>query len=1152
MIRFQNFKNVQRAALALFAIGLFAIGALAGLSQAQSYYGALRGAIVDQNGGAVPNAKVTLTNQGTAATRAALSATGGEFVFSEVIPATYTLSAESPGFKKFERKGVVVGTQAQVSIDVSLEMGQVTESVEVTEQVPLVESANASQGQVLDNQKLTELPNLGRNPFMLSKLVQNVMPVGNPAYNRMEDQSGSSQISIAGGPVRGNNYLIDGVPITDANNRAIIIPTIEAVQEVKVQANTYDAEMARTGGGMFNTLMRSGANAYHGSAYGHLRRTNWDANSFFNNASGTPITDQPNDTWGASFGGKVSIPKLYDGKNKTFFYLGVEHYDDTQSSSSVFATPTALERLGNFSQSYNQDGSLRVIYNPASVGARQPFAGNVIPGSMLNPVGLALAGSFQPQTSNPRYFGDTDLSAPGKLPCRAVQYTGKIDEDFTSWWRSSLSYLRYYSLEPGNTEFPTVSSPNQTRLLRRVDTTQLNNLFTINSTTVLTVRYGFNRFPNYSYDVSQGFDLGALGFPTSLTSQVSRSLSQFPYITMSNFYNMGVNDNNSYYVHASNNLSASVAKYLGRHSLKIGFDYRRIKAAGNDANNAAGDYTFNGIFTRSDNTSKGTGGADLADMLLGYPSAGNIYTSTKLTQFADYYGVYVQDDFRLSSKLTLNVGLRWEHETGLQEENNGLLVAFDGLATNPLGTKGVVEYAGTNGQTTVGNPYPNKWGPRFGFAYRLDSKTVVRGGYGMFWAPQFAIGAPIATVGYNQATKYIATTNNFITSASSLSNPFPDGVLQPAGMSAGAATGNGQGSISLVDPNARSPYVQQYSFDIQREIPFGVALEIGYVGSKSSHLTLGTPNLNGNALNPALLSMGTALTQSVANPFYGHGGAGVIGTATVQQSQLLLPYPTFGAINLLLSDNNKASYNSFVFKAQKSYSQGLTFLSTFTWSRNWDESSGGAANTLNAGNKAPQNPYNMAAEYSFANIDSPFRWTTSVSYELPFGKGKHFLTAGGVKNYVLGGWVVNTISILQTGFPLQITQDINFNSGFGYASQRPNATGVSPIATGSLDDRLNGYINPAAFSLAPQFTFGNIGRTLDMRGPGQVNWDMSLFKNFVIKEKLKSQFRFEALNALNTPLFYGPNVAYGNASFGKITSQANFSRQLELALRFSF
>jgi hypothetical protein len=370
-------------------------------------------------------------------------------------------------------------------------------------------------------------------------------------------------------------------------------------------------------------------------------------------------------------------------------------------------------------------------------------------------------------------------------------------------------------------------------------------------------------------------------------------------------------------------------------------------------------------------------------------------------------------------------------------------------------------------------------------------------------------------------------------------------------MSARDLTGIGQ-SISLVDPSARSPYVQQFSFDIQRELPFGIAMEIGFVGSKSSHLTLGTANINENALNPALLSLGSALTQSVANPFYLNGGSGVIGTPTVQASQLLLPYPTYNAINLLFDDNNKAKYDSLVLKAQKSYSNGLTLLSTFTWSRNWDESGGGPGNTLNGGNKGPQNPYDMAAEYAFSNIDSPFRWSTSLSYDVPFGKGRMFMNGGGFKDYVLGGWVVNAISIFQTGFPLQITQSTNYNSAFGYASQRPNATGVSAVTSGSLEQRLDDYINPAAFSTAPEFTFGNLGRTIDMRGPGQVNWDMSLFKNVEIKERLKAQFRFEALNAMNSPLFYGPNVSYRSSTFGKITSQANFSRQLELALRFTF
>ncbi len=400
------------------SLGLLVVSAAALPVYGQSYYGGVRGGVYDQNGGALQGAKVSLIDTATNAQRSVLTETTGEYVFSEVVPGTYMLVAEAPGFKKFEQKGVIIGTQQQLSVDLKLQIGAVTESIEVTESVSLVEASNASQGQVIDNQKLTDLPNLGRNPFMMSKLAQNVVPVGNPAYNRMEDQSGSSQISIAGGPVRGNNYLIDGVPITDATNRAIIIPSIEAVQEVKIQANTYDAEMARTGGGMFNTLMKSGANSVHGSLYGHIRRTDWDANSFFNNAAGVPITDQPNTTWGASFGGPVEIPKLYNGKNKTFFYLGYEHYDDTQSSSSVFAAPTALEKAGNFSQSLNSSGGLQVIYDPLNLinGARQPFPGNIIPSSRLNPTGLAMASNFQPALTTPQYYGQPDLNAPGACP----------------------------------------------------------------------------------------------------------------------------------------------------------------------------------------------------------------------------------------------------------------------------------------------------------------------------------------------------------------------------------------------------------------------------------------------------------------------------------------------------------------------------------------------------------------------------------------------------------------------------------------------------------------------------------------------------------------------------------------------------------------
>ena len=376
-------------------------------------------------------------------------------------------------------------------------------------------------------------------------------------------------------------------------------------------------------------------------------------------------------------------------------------------------------------------------------------------------------------------------------------------------------------------------------------------------------------------------------------------------------------------------------------------------------------------------------------------------------------------------------------------------------------------------------------------------------------------------------------------------------MARPTGSTLGDLTGIGQ-SLTIIDPNSKSPRVHQYSIDIQRQLPFGVAVEVGYVGSYSTHLTQATANININALNPALLSQGSALTATVANPFFNKGGAGVISGSTVSAVQLLLPYPTFSTINYQLSDRSHARYHSLIAKAQKRMSAGLTFLSTFTWSRNHDASSGGAGNFLNAGAAGPQNPYDMEAEYSLSNVDTPLRWASGFTYELPFGKGKKMLSTSKAMDYVVGGWSLNAVSVYQSGFPLQITQSTNNNSVFGYASQRPTATGTSPVTSGSLTDRLGNYINAAAFTTTPRFAFGNLSRTLGMRGPGQANWDISVFKSFSIVEKVKGQFRAEALNAFNTPMFAAPNVSYGSGSFGKITSQVNFARMIQLGVRFYF
>jgi hypothetical protein len=1138
-----NQKQIARAIEALLLIGVFSV-----TSWAQSTQGGVRGAVSDASGAMIAGVKVTLTNDATGEPRSALTNSDGGYAFNDVVPATYTLTAESPSFKKFARKNVIVGTQEFLTVDVKLEVGAVTESVLVTDQVPLVETTNASQGQVLDNQKLVDLPNLGRNPFMMSKLSQNVVQVGPPAYNRMEDQSGSSMISIAGGPVRGNNYLLDGIPITDADNRAIIIPSIEAVQEVKIQANTYDAEMARTGGGMFNTLMRSGTNEYHGSAYGHLRRTDWDANSFFSNAAGIPITNQPNTTWGASFGGKVWIPKLYDGKNKTFFYLAVEHYDDTQSDSATFATPTPLERTGNFSQSKGI-----TVIDPTT---GQPFLNNIIPVSRLSPVGVALANQFQLPSSTPSSYGGTDLTAASTIKARAVQYTSKIDEDFFPWWHASLSYLRYYSLEPGDTWFNSPSTPSGWRLQRRVDTTQLNNMFTINPTTVVAVRYGFNRFPNYDYNSSQGYNIASLGFSPAYANSISPTVAEFPNIAMTSMYSLGDSGDNSFYVEASKNASASLDKYIGRHSLKVGVDYRRLATSGYSLSYPTGQYTFNTSASSTSYTS-----VDMGDLLLGLPYQRQADTASHFSDYINYYGLYVQDNFRLSSKITVNYGLRWERELGTQEVNNGLVVGFNTTAANVLASsvtgispKGAVEYAGLNGNpTAVGNYNTNKWGPRVGIAWQLDSKTVVRGGYGIFWAPQIALGAPISTLGYSATTTFVGSLTGAGAITPTLGNPFPAGLVQPSGNSLGTAAGLGQ-NFSLVDPNAKSPRIQQYSIDVQRQLPGNVAFEIGYVGSYTSNLTLGTANIDINALNPSYFSsVGIAgLNTVVNNPYYGLINSGTLSAASVKQYLLLRPYSTYGNIDKIFSSQNHARYDSMILKAQKRFSQGLTFLSTFTWSKNMDESSGGAGNSLNGGNQnAPQNPYNLAAEYSLANIDTPLRWATAISYELPFGTGKPLLHSSKLLDAVVGGWTINAVAVYQSGFPLQIYQTNN-NSAYGYEMQRPNATGVSPGTSGSVESRISEYINPAAFSLAPAGTFGNVSRAITELGPGQKNWDLSVFKSYTIKERFKAQFRCETLNGFNSPLFASPVTNLSSGTFGHITSQANFSRQLQLALRFSF
>jgi hypothetical protein len=1138
-------------------------------ASAQSIYGSIRGLITDPSGSIVANARVTLTNEGTSEQRSAPTNNLGEYIFTQVVPGTYTVAIEATGFKKLERKNIILETQGQLTIDLKLEVGAVTESVQVTEEVPLIETATASQGQVIDRQKLVDLPNIGRNPFMMSKLAPNIQQVGNPAYMRMQDQSGSSAISIAGGPIRGNNYLLDGVPITDMNNRAVIIASLEAVQEMKVQTNTYDAEIGRTGGGMFNVLLKSGSNEYHGSGGGSLRNTDWEANAFFANRSGTPRTEQPNRTYYGSFGGPIRIPKIYNGRNRTFFWGSLEGYRDTQGNSGQTAVPTLLERQGDFSKSLDAKGNMVVQYDPLSArdanGNRTPFTNNAIPASRMDKVGVNIAQQFaQPGFAAP--FGATNVGYSGVLPSKAGQGTIKVDHRIRDWWQANISFLRYHSNEPGENWFPNLpSSPENWVLDRIVDATQINTTMSINPTTVLTLRYGFNRFPNDSYTRSLGFNLGSLGFNPGLVGAIPRPT--FPIVEFQNYYPgdyMGEPQNNAYYVPYSRNFVATVSKYLGKHSLKLGADWRSISDDGIDfdGNNGSLYFKFDDQFTRQNAAVSGSGGSDLASLLLGYPAKATGFQSTKLFENVVYTSAFFQDDIRINARLTINAGLRWEHETGLKERKDNLIVGFDPNALNSLSAtvgvpvKGSVEFAGKNGYPSqTGNYTYNKLSPRFGLAYQINSKTIFRGGWGIFWAPSIAFSQPYTPEGATATTTPLASNDGFVTPLIQLANPFPGGLAKPAGTSNGDATCLGI-SCTIFDRNARGSHIQQFSFDIQRELPSNIAVSVAYVGSRSYRLMLGTPDININQLDPKYFALGTdALSKSVTNPYYVAGGPGIIGSKTVSQAQLLRPFPVFGDINSRFSDQNKAQYDSLVIRAQKRYSNGLTFLNSYTWSKSLDRSSSSqVTNDINGGSKNPQNAYDLPAEWGLSRADGTHRLSMTGIYDLPFGTGKRFGTnLNRVVDLAAGGWVLNVVSVISSGYPLQISQNSNNNSAyFGGASQRPNATGISPATPGDVGQRIDNWINPAAFSAAPALTYGNVSRTINLRGPGIFNWDISLFKNFSIYERFKAQFRVEGLNAFNTPLFRSPNTSFGGSNFGHVLSQGNFPRFVQLGLRLNF
>jgi hypothetical protein len=1142
--------------VALVVITVSLLATSARLS-AQTYQGGLRGLIKDVQG-VIPGVEVTLVNDDTNAVRSALTNESGEYAFTSVLPGTYTVRVALPGFRTEERKALRIATQQVIVQDFTLEIGGLTEQLTVTAQTPVVERATATVATTMTGAQIAAIPIFGRNTFYSAIATPSVIQSGDPQFVRYQDQSGASLLSLGGGPRRGNAYLIEGVSITDFVNRASWVPSTEAVEDMKVQLKTYDAEMGRAAGGVFNVTAKSGSNAWHGSALFINKPGFATGQLFFAKRAGIPNPPQYYYSWAGSIGGPIKT-------DRTFFWFSKDDYKQRSTRNNVLTFPTALERAGDFSQSRNAAGQLILIYdplttrpNPSGTGfIRDPFPGNVIPADRLNPIARAML-TDMPLPTNGRSFTGSATLDDGPQD----QETLKVDHRWSNKWTTTAMYGHQHTKEPGSAFWgphgTIPADPSGTTLFRTVNFFSTNQVIIPNNTTAVAIRYGYNRFLNDGTNYAGGFDASTLGYPSSYTSVLAPNA--YPSITMTGYSNIG-HGGRSLTTYVGQTANASVSKFLGAHSLKFGADYRRIQAGTVPANN--GSFGFTQAFTQGPNANAAStaAGDAFASFLLGTPATGDVNVTTPGLYYTDYYSAFVQDDWRATSSLTLNFGLRYEYEPGIAAENNEFTVGFDRDALFPVQVPGMelrggLMYAGVDGNPTRQGRPLNNVAPRGGFAWSLTEKTVIRGGYGLYWVPpisdtgESAIGAR----GYSASTTFLSSTDGGLTPVGTISNPFPAGITPPQNNSLGLATGAGS-VIDFVDQDAEPGYVQQYSLDWQRELPGQMAIAFGYMGSRSERLSLGGTSdttLNINQLDPEYLSLGAALQQTVPNPFFGNAAFGNLSrSATIARGQLLRPFPQFDNILMHRVNQARARYNAGVARWTKRMSDGYSLDVNYTFSR-LEDNQFGESNTFSSRQGSALNNYDLDAEYGVSLLDVAHRLNVNASFQLPFGEGRRWLTAG-IGNALAGGWQITVAGRYQTGFPLNISQSSN-NSNLLGSNQRPNVVeGVDAMTSGSQEDRaVNGWINAAAFSAAPAFTFGNAPRTNpDWRGPGQRTTDLAISKTQRFGGRSVS-LRVDVLNLFDDPLFVGPVSTFGTSTFGQITSVGGFARSLQFQVRLGW
>jgi Carboxypeptidase regulatory-like domain len=1144
-------KYTARGVLAL-AIGLAAALTIlqpVAHAQTQAFSASLTGVVHDSSDAAVPGAKVTLASPEKGIARMFTTDAEGRYSFALLPPATYTLTVEASGLSTYKQEGIVLTAGQASSQSVTLQVGQVKSEITVSAlETPILAADNANVSSDLNQQQIDQLPVDFRSAFGLVMLNSSVNNASQFQVVNGGGQSGTADqdisfLNFGGGYFGTSAYLLDGHWDTAADWGGVIyVPSMEAVEEAKIQTNSFTAEYGWSTGNVYNVVTKSGSSSLHGDVFEFLRNSDLDANFFFNDAHGVPRTAFKRNQFGVAGGGPVYIPGLYKQRNKTFFFAYYEGLRQGTPGPVLLTMPTAAEKSGDFS------GISQTIYNPFTTVAtsggfsRMPFPGNIIPPSLISKVAAKLI-AFYPSPTNSALTNN--FSASASAAATSDEYGIRIDHNLTDsvrlfgrWsykWESKVEEANYYGNDPGG---PGSMNPNN-RLDGAAGLT-----WVLSPTTVLSVNAGYNHW--FEGNVMEGypFDFTQLGLP----SFINATSNQFPVVSVSGYAPLGPQNGAGQGGFPRNDFtgSADLNKTYGSHSLSMGFMEVTSQTGGGRIYPTT--FNFGSVSTAGPNpltADPNLSGNSIASLLLGVGTSGSTGVSFRPFTSKHYYGIHFQDDWKVASKLTLNLGIRWEYQSAPTERYNQQNY-FDFNAINPISSalgstvKGTVVYNGVGG---VGpGLYNATWkdfAPRLGLAYQALDKLVVRAGFGLYYVPSFF--GQGAGQGYGQSTPWVTTTSDNYTPLNNLDNPFPNGPLPQTGNSTGAMTNVGY-STSGSQLNRPDPYMEQWMAGIQYALTKNDLVDVSYVASHGVKLAQG--GLNYDQLPTADLALGNQLLQQVPNPYYGKitsSGCG-LASPTVAYGQLLLPYPEFCGISIAQPLGSFSRYNALEVTFTHRWSSGLNLLASYTYSRFTDNTVG---TTSWLGQSPIRDNYNLAAEKSVDAADTPHSLVVTYIYELPIGKGKKVGTNfSPVANAIVGGWQVSGVTTYKSGFPIAITTGTNNTNSFG-GNQRPNLVGDPTLSNPTIHE----WFNTAAFAQPAPFTFGNAPRYMtNVRAPGLGNWDIGLQKWFYYREILKLQFRAEMFNAFNHANFYGPDGNLTDPSFGVI-SQTLPPRDIQFGLK---